>query len=107
MDNQTPSVFFLNSDDGLQPQTKQPHLFGISIIMAVEDGSRFIDSTYQQKQSHVPSNFKWPEEDVVSAQQELNAPVVDLEGFFKGDVVVTENAAKLIRSSCLSMDFSK
>lgn len=22
--------FFLNSDDGLQPQTKQPHLFGIS-----------------------------------------------------------------------------
>ncbi|PQQ13887.1 hypothetical protein Pyn_06391 [Prunus yedoensis var. nudiflora] len=63
---------------------------------ASKDGSRFIDSTYLQKQSHVPSNFKWPEEDVVSAQQELNAPVVDLEGFFKGDIVATENAAKII-----------
>ncbi|BFG18479.1 hypothetical protein CerSpe_047530 [Prunus speciosa] len=72
---------------------------------ASKDGSRFIDSTYLQKQSHVPSNFKWPEEDVVSAQQELNAPVVDLEGFFKGDIVATENAAKIIRSSCLSHGF--
>ncbi|CAB4296987.1 unnamed protein product [Prunus armeniaca] len=43
--------------------------------------------------------------DAVSAKQELNAPVVDLEGFFKGDVVATENAAKLIRSSCLSHGF--
>ncbi|KAI5355774.1 hypothetical protein L3X38_008669 [Prunus dulcis] len=70
-----------------------------------KDGSRFIDSNYLQKQSHVPANFKWPEEDAASAQEELNAPVVDLEGFFNGDVVATENAAKLIRSSCLRHGF--
>ncbi|KAM1177375.1 hypothetical protein ACFX13_017133 [Malus domestica] len=65
----------------------------------------FIDSSYLQKQSHVPTGFIWPESHLVAALEELNEPLVDLEGFFKGDAVATEHAAKLIRASCLSHGF--
>lgn len=65
----------------------------------------FIDSSYLQKQSHVPTGFIWPERHLVAALEELNEPLVDLEGFFKGDAAATEHAAKLIRASCLSHGF--
>lgn len=64
-----------------------------------------IDSSFLKKQSHVPTGFVWPEGDLVSAHEELNEPLVDLEGFLSGDPVATENAAKLIRASCLSHGF--
>ncbi|KAM0985146.1 hypothetical protein ACFX13_012677 [Malus domestica] len=59
----------------------------------------FIDSSYMQKQSHVPTGFIWPERHLVAALEELNEPLVDLKGFFKGDAVATEHAAKCIKAS--------
>lgn len=76
-----------------------------SKLHALQTNRAPIDSSFLQKQTHVPSGFLWPEADLVAAQQELNAPLIDLEGFFKGDDVATENAAKLIRASCLSHGF--
>ncbi|KAM5565618.1 gibberellin 20 oxidase 2-like [Rosa sericea] len=64
-----------------------------------------IDSSFLQRQTHVPSGFIWPEADLVAAHEELNEPLIDLKGFFKGDGVAIENATKLIRASCLSHGF--
>ncbi|KAL6216532.1 PREDICTED: gibberellin 20 oxidase 2-like [Fragaria vesca subsp. vesca] len=64
-----------------------------------------IDSSFLQRQTHVPSGFIWPEADLVAAHEELNEHLIDLKGFFKGDDVATENAAKLIRASCLNHGF--
>ncbi|KAM1387710.1 hypothetical protein ACFX2I_033681 [Malus domestica] len=61
--------------------------------------AHLIDSSYLQKQSYVPTGVIWPERHLVAAFEELNKPLVDLKGFFKGDAVATEHAAKLIRAS--------
>lgn len=58
-----------------------------------------------QKESPVPMNFIWPKEDLVKAIEELREPVVDLSGFLKGDLVATQDAATLIRESCLKHGF--
>ncbi|XP_027337266.1 gibberellin 20 oxidase 2-like [Abrus precatorius] len=54
---------------------------------------------------HVPKNFIWPKEYLVDAQDELQAPVVDLEGFLKGDYEATQCAVKLINGACLNYGF--
>ncbi|XP_040998924.1 gibberellin 20 oxidase 2-like [Juglans microcarpa x Juglans regia] len=59
----------------------------------------------QKESSHVPMNFIWPKEDLVKAIEELREPVVDLSGFLKGDLVATQDAAMLIRESCLKHGF--
>ncbi|KAL6296319.1 hypothetical protein ACE6H2_004461 [Prunus campanulata] len=87
------------------PCAKLPNLEGNHGNIEKGGVAPFIDSAFLQKQSQVPTGFVWPEADLVSAHQELNEPLVDLEGFFKGDVVATENAAKAIRSSCVSHGF--
>lgn len=47
----------------------------------------------------------WPKEDLVEACEELNEPLVDLEGFLKGDKVGTQEAARSIREACLKHGF--
>ncbi|TKY74209.1 Gibberellin 20 oxidase 2 [Spatholobus suberectus] len=54
---------------------------------------------------HVPTNFIWPEENLADAQDELQAPVVDLDGFLRGDDEATQHAAKLVSEACLNHGF--
>ncbi|KAG5019113.1 hypothetical protein AAZX31_06G113500 [Glycine max] len=54
---------------------------------------------------HVPTNFIWPKEYLVDAQHELQAPVVDLYGFLRGDNEPTKHAAKLISEACSKHGF--
>ncbi|XP_059630303.1 gibberellin 20 oxidase 2-like [Cornus florida] len=67
--------------------------------------SSFSDLSILLKQTNIPKAFMWPKGDLVHAQEELNAPLVDLEGFFKGDEAGTQRAAELIRAACLSHGF--
>nr|AAT92092.1 GA 20-oxidase 2 [Nerium oleander] len=60
------------------------------------------DMAALQKQSKLPTQFLWPYEDLVHTQDELREPVVNLEGFFRGDKEGTRNAAELIRTACLN-----
>lgn len=68
-------------------------------------GSTFIDSSILKKQTNVPEQFVWPEEDLVGATQELMEPVVDLEGFLGGDEEATQKAATMVRDACLKHGF--
>ncbi|XP_028223110.1 gibberellin 20 oxidase 2-like, partial [Glycine soja] len=51
------------------------------------------------------TNFIWPKEYLVDAQHELQAPVVDLYGFLRGENEATKHAAKLISEACLKHGF--
>ncbi|KAJ7959205.1 Gibberellin 20-oxidase [Quillaja saponaria] len=53
----------------------------------------------------VPMQFVWPKEDLVRADKELDMPLVDLEGFIRGDEEATQQASKLIRTACLNHGF--
>ncbi|KAF8404039.1 hypothetical protein HHK36_008915 [Tetracentron sinense] len=63
------------------------------------------DSSLLQKQPNIPREFIWQHGDLVHTQDELREPLVDLEGFFKGDEVTTKHAAELVRTACLSHGF--
>ncbi|KAK7351078.1 hypothetical protein VNO77_10252 [Canavalia gladiata] len=54
---------------------------------------------------HVPTNFIWPKEYLVDAEEELQVPVVDLHGFLRGDDEATQHAVKLISEACLNYGF--
>ncbi|PON71390.1 Gibberellin-20 oxidase [Trema orientale] len=67
-----------------------------------------IDWSFLQKQKHIPKDFIWPKGDlplITSAKEELREPLVDLEGFFKGDEMATRAAAELVRQACSSHGF--
>ncbi|KAI4337878.1 hypothetical protein L6164_016245 [Bauhinia variegata] len=63
------------------------------------------DPSLLQKQQCVPTIFSWPKEYLVEALEELQAPVVDLKGFLRGDDDATEHAAKLVREACVVHGF--
>ncbi|KAK9265338.1 hypothetical protein L1049_027253 [Liquidambar formosana] len=63
------------------------------------------DASFLQKQFNIPIEFIWPKGDVGRAHEELREPVVDLEGFFRGDDLATQRAAKLVRAACSSHGF--
>ncbi|KAG8378458.1 hypothetical protein BUALT_Bualt08G0139300 [Buddleja alternifolia] len=52
----------------------------------------------------IPEKFIWPKEENhnITSHEELNEPIVDLEGFFNGDKDTTRRTTELIRSACLS-----
>ncbi|KAI9097609.1 hypothetical protein K1719_025380 [Acacia pycnantha] len=52
--------------------------------------------------SHVSKSFMWPKESVAEAEGELEPPLVDLEGFMRGDQDATRRAAELVRQACVS-----
>ncbi|KAK7266269.1 hypothetical protein RIF29_18911 [Crotalaria pallida] len=56
-------------------------------------------------ESKVPANFIWPKEFLVEAHDELQAPIVDLDGFLKGHDDATQHASNLIREACLNHGF--
>ena len=70
-----------------------------------KQGTMVFDSSKMQKQEKLPTEFIWPDADLIQAQQELNEPLIDLDGFFKGDETATAHAAELIRMACLNHGF--
>lgn len=70
-----------------------------------QGGCYLFDSSFMHKQTIVPIEFVWPERETVSAHQALMEPVVDLEGFFRGDEEATQQGASIIRSACLNHGF--
>ncbi|KAM7253180.1 hypothetical protein ACFE04_025798 [Oxalis oulophora] len=58
-----------------------------------------------QELDKVPPRFRWPESDLVPAIGELDAPIVDLKGFFNGDETSIKQGVKLINRACLSHGF--
>jgi gibberellin 20-oxidase len=63
-----------------------------------EQSKGFLFDSVLHKQAGFPKEFLWP--DLVRAQQELSEPLVDLEGFFKGDEEATQQAANIIKDAC-------
>ncbi|XP_011022922.1 PREDICTED: gibberellin 20 oxidase 1-D-like [Populus euphratica] len=70
-----------------------------------ETGALVFDSSFLQKQANLPTEFMWPHGDLVHNEDELKEPVIDLEGFLKGDEVATAQAAELVRTACLNHGF--
>lgn len=68
-----------------------------------EKGSIIFDTL--KKQTNIPTEFIWPNSDLVNTQQELNEPLIDLEGFMKGDESATAEAIQLVRNGCLEHGF--
>ncbi|KAG5245986.1 gibberellin oxidase family protein [Salix suchowensis] len=61
---------------------------------------------YVQRNSiSMSRRFVWPKQDLVGAHQELTAPVVDLEGFLRGDEEATKQASDIIKAACLQHGF--
>ncbi|KAK1555702.1 hypothetical protein Q3G72_030202 [Acer saccharum] len=65
----------------------------------------FVEPSFFQTQTGVPTQFIWPKVDLVNDHEELMEPIVDLEGFFRGDSVATQQAATIIRAACLRHGF--
>ncbi|XAR62865.1 Gibberellin-44 dioxygenase [Bertholletia excelsa] len=70
-----------------------------------DHGASFSNSSIFLRHSKVPNKFIWPLRDTVGCHEELNEPVIDLEGFFNQDEVATQNAARLVRAACMSHGF--
>lgn len=74
-----------------------------------ETSTPILDWSFLQKQKHIPIDFIWPKEESPlsssSTKEELKEPLVDLEGFFKGDERATRVAAELVRQACSSHGF--
>ncbi|XP_057984700.1 gibberellin 20 oxidase 2 isoform X2 [Hevea brasiliensis] len=68
-------------------------------------GVLVFDSSALQKQPNLPTEFIWPHSDLAGNQDELDEPLIDLEGFLKGDEVETAHAAELLRVACLNHGF--
>uniref|UniRef100_A0A6N2LTI6 Fe2OG dioxygenase domain-containing protein n=1 Tax=Salix viminalis TaxID=40686 RepID=A0A6N2LTI6_SALVM len=68
-----------------------------------EQSKGFSFESVFDEQAGFPKEFLWP--DLVSAQQDLLEPPVDLEGFFEGDDEATKQAANIIKDACLSHGF--
>lgn len=75
------------------------------MVLRDENGGFIFDSAMLQKQANLPSEFLWPQEDLVQAQEELNEPLIDLGGFKRGDEVETARAAELLSKACSEHGF--
>ncbi|XP_002520280.3 gibberellin 20 oxidase 2 [Ricinus communis] len=64
-----------------------------------------VSTAQKQTSSTIPTEFQWPKDDLVGAQQELMEPVVDLEYFLRGDEGETLKAARIIKTACLKHGF--
>ncbi|KAJ0097825.1 hypothetical protein Patl1_27988 [Pistacia atlantica] len=70
-----------------------------------DKGFIIFDTSTLKKQSNIPTEFIWPNGDLINTQQELNEPLIDLEGFMKGDERATAEAIELVRKACLEHGF--
>ncbi|XP_011031154.1 PREDICTED: gibberellin 20 oxidase 1-B-like [Populus euphratica] len=70
-----------------------------------ETNAPVLYSSFLQKQANMPTEFIWPIGDLVHNQDELKEPLIDLDGFLKGDERATADAAELVRTACLNHGF--
>ncbi|KAA8531093.1 hypothetical protein F0562_005802 [Nyssa sinensis] len=70
-----------------------------------ENGVLVFDTSFLQKQANLPTQFVWPNGDLVNTGDELREPLIDLEGFFGGDEAATMCAAELVRTACVNHGF--
>ncbi|XP_021734847.1 gibberellin 20 oxidase 1-like isoform X2 [Chenopodium quinoa] len=79
-----------------------------SCIMSSNESIVF-DPSMIQNQPKLPKEFIWAGFDSMQQQENnndmLNEPLVDLEGFFKGDEEAIKHAAELINKACLTHGF--
>ncbi|XP_074304842.1 gibberellin 20 oxidase 1-D-like [Silene latifolia] len=78
------------------------------------NGQIAFDLSTMQTQPHFPKEFLWTKGEIHSIKPnnfeenhvlELNEPLIDLDGFFKGDQESIKNAAALINKACTSHGF--
>lgn len=68
----------------------------------------FESNNLLQKQTNLPNQFVWPHGDLVETNikaEELKEPLIDLQGFIRGDEEATSHAAELVRIACLNHGF--
>nr|QYS25851.1 gibberellin 20-oxidase [Fritillaria thunbergii] len=82
-----------------------PTLDHLKRVDANGGGCMVFDSSHLCKQARIPSQFIWPRNDRLTAIDELEAPIIDLQGFLHGDEASTLEAAKLVASACTRHGF--
>lgn len=70
-----------------------------------DTGVKVFDASILQKQTKIPGEFIWPHRDLVPKVEELNEPLVDLQGVLRGDQTAALAAAGLIKEACLKHGF--
>ncbi|KAH7557133.1 hypothetical protein JRO89_XS11G0054600 [Xanthoceras sorbifolium] len=71
-----------------------------------KQGGFIFDSSKLQKQPNLPTEFVWPEEDLAHPNpEELDAPLIDLDGLVRGDEKAIIIAAEQVRRACLNHGF--
>ncbi|KAK8995905.1 hypothetical protein V6N11_076159 [Hibiscus sabdariffa] len=58
-----------------------------------------------KRQANIPAKFLWPKVDLVGTEGVFDEPLVDLEGFVKGDEIATAKAIELVRAACTNHGF--
>lgn len=61
--------------------------------------------SFQKGQNLTATQFVWPKEDVIQAQEVLNAPIIDISGFLANDKAATAATAELLRAACMDHGF--
>ncbi|XP_050226186.1 gibberellin 20 oxidase 2-like [Mercurialis annua] len=76
----------------------------ILVLSSALDSQRQNDTSFLQNKT-IPKEFQWPKDELVRAQKELMVPIVDLQGFLKGDEMETLKAVNMIKPACLEHGF--
>lgn len=63
------------------------------------------NSIVQKQHTNVPKSFIWSLDDINQPKQKLDAPIIDLEGFIRGDEMATKDAAELLKDVCSNHGF--
>ncbi|KAK8607054.1 hypothetical protein V6N13_052804 [Hibiscus sabdariffa] len=70
-----------------------------------ENTLRLFDLNKLQGQANIPTQFMWSKDDLVGTEGVFNEPLIDLEGFIKGDENATAKAIELVRTACTNHGF--
>ncbi|CAL9150343.1 unnamed protein product [Musa hybrid cultivar] len=68
-------------------------------------GGVVFSSALLPNQATIPKAFIWPQCDRPNAIEELDSPVVDLDGFLRGDEASTARAVDCVRAACSTHGF--
>ncbi|XP_021760633.1 gibberellin 20 oxidase 1-like [Chenopodium quinoa] len=64
------------------------------------------NSMMQKQTTNVPKNFIWSlSDDINQPKKKLDAPIIDLEGFIRGDETATKKASEALKEACANHGF--
>ncbi|KAL3536904.1 hypothetical protein ACH5RR_000270 [Cinchona calisaya] len=65
------------------------------------------DASIFQKQSNIPQEFIWPDDEKPNPESSpvLHVPRIDLKGFLSGDPLVVSTTAELVKQACVEHGF--